>query len=52
MQPIDKLALIGFVAGVAALAAARLSHRAVQAAPARAATAGSPPAGSRSAPAP
>jgi hypothetical protein len=52
MQPIDKLALIGAVAGIAALAAVRLSHRAVPAAPGRAATAGSPPAGSPSAPAP
>jgi len=52
MQPIDKLALIGAVAGVAALAAARLSRRAAPAAPSRAATAGSPPAGFPSVPAP
>ncbi len=52
MQPIDKLALIGAVAGVVALAAARLSGRGAPAAPVPAATAGTPPAGSRSAPAP
>jgi hypothetical protein len=52
LRPIDKLALIGVLAGVVALAAARVSGRAAPAAPPRAATAGSPPAGSRSAPAP
>jgi hypothetical protein len=45
-QPIDTLALIGAVAGALALVAARVSGRAASAAPARAATAGSRPAGS------
>jgi hypothetical protein len=52
MQPIDELALVGAIPGVGALAAVRLSHRGVPAAPAPAATAGIPPTGSRSAPAP
>ncbi|MEA2420520.1 MAG: hypothetical protein QOE60_2726 [Thermoleophilaceae bacterium] len=51
-RPIDTLALIGAVAGIAALAAARLKRSAARAGPARAATAGSPPAGSPSGPAP
>jgi hypothetical protein len=45
-QPIDTLALIGALAGALALVAARVSGRAASAAPARAATAGSRPAGS------